>query len=141
MPHTAVQKRLHALVDTQELLGGHDELNIPNPTEGLPPRGPWAGCAVGLFTQAAPSPGETGDTRATEGVSQEGPIQCPYVALPRGRPIDKGTLCRLLDDPLIFVLPKRKGQAPRNATMSVASIAGGLCVLRGKVEVTIVVYP
>ena len=51
--------------------------------------------------------------------------QCPYVALPRGRPIDKGTLRMLLDDPLIFVLPKRKGRAPKNGTVSVASIAGG----------------
>ena len=49
----------------------------------------------------------------------------PYVALPRGRPIDKATLRMLLDDPLIFVLPKRKGRAPKNGTVSVASIARG----------------
>jgi len=51
--------------------------------------------------------------------------KCPYVALPRGRPIDKGTLRMLLDDPLIFVLPKRKRRAPRNGTVSVASVASG----------------
>ena len=41
----------------------------------------------------------------------------------KGRPIDQGTLRRLLNDPLIFVLPKRKGRAPKNGTVSVASVA------------------
>lgn len=111
MPHTAVQKRLHALVDTQVLLGDHGELNMPNPTEEMPPlgRGPGARWVYSHKRHHRRAKLEIREQRTA--YRRKNLTQCPYVALPRGRPIDKGTSRRLLNDPLIFVLPKRKGRA------------------------------